>query len=151
MRLTLYSDYCLRVLIYLGLKDGELATIREIAERYEISRNHLMKVVYELNRLGYIETLRGKHGGMRLNQPPEEIGLGALIRQTENDMQLVECFGTENRCRLTGACTLQSVLDEALRAFLEVLDRYTLADLLMPQQPLLYRLGLPAPSTESVP
>ncbi|WP_435103869.1 Rrf2 family transcriptional regulator [Arhodomonas sp. AD133] len=151
MRLTLYSDYCLRVLIYLGLKDGELATIREIAERYEISRNHLMKVVYELNRLGYIETLRGKHGGMRLNRPPEEVALGALIRQTENDLQLVECFGSENRCRLTGACTLQSVLDEALQAFLDVLDRYTLADLLMPQQPLLYRLGLPASGTEHVP
>lgn len=133
MRLTSFTDYCLRVLLYLGLKQNELSTITEIADCYAISRNHLMKVVYELGRLGYVETIRGKHGGMRLRARPGRINLGELVRRTENDLSLAECFGTENHCRLTPSCALRGVLDEALQAFLGVLDRYTLADLLEPR------------------
>jgi len=145
MKLTLYSDYCLRVLLFLGMKDGELATIKEIAERYDISRNHLMKVVYELNRMGYIETLRGKNGGMRLLRQPADINVGELIRRTENDFALVECLGADNECRITAACRLRHVFREALDAFLEVLDRFTLADLLEPEAKLRPLIGLPLP------
>lgn len=146
MKLTLYSDYCLRVLLYLGLKDDELATIREIADRYGISRNHLMKVVYELNRAGYIETLRGKRGGMRLRRAPADIGIGELIRTTEGDFLLVECFGTDNHCRITDACRMRPLLREALEAFFSVLDRYTLADLLDERRELRALVNLPEPA-----
>lgn len=143
MRLTRYTDYCLRVLMYLGVKQAELATIKEIADRYGISKNHLMKVVYELNQRGYVETLRGKNGGMRLGRRPREINLGQLVRETENDLQLVECFGGQNECRITASCALKPILSEALNAFLGVLDRYTLADLLGPQRDLADLLSIP--------
>lgn len=138
MRLTHFTDYSLRVLIYLAVKDDEptpeppeaRATIAEIAERFAISRNHLMKVVQELNRLGYLSATRGKHGGLRLNRAPGEISLGGLVRDTEPDLGLVECFRDDNACTITPACRLQPILGEALAAFLSVLDRYTLADLL---------------------
>lgn len=150
MRLTSYTDYCFRVLVYLGLKRNELATITEIAECYAVSRNHLMKVVYDLGRLGYVETIRGKHGGMRLRTQPSRINLGELVRHTENDLSLTECFATENHCRLTPSCVLRSVLDEALQAFLDVLDRYTLADLLKPRAELaaLVSIEIPGRSTQ---
>ena len=143
MRLTRYTDYCLRVLIYLGVKQDELSTIKEIADRYGISKNHLMKVVYELNQRGHVETIRGKNGGMRLGRPPSEINLGGLIRETENDMALVECFAAGNECRLTPSCVLKSVIYEALQAFLAVLDRYTLQDLLGPKRELAELLAIP--------
>lgn len=146
MRLTLYTDYCLRVLMYLDLKNGEIATIGEIAERYDISRNHLMKVVYELNNMGYVKTIRGKNGGLRLGRDPKSINLGELVRRTESDLLLVECFGTQNGCRLTPSCVLRNVLGEALAAFLAVLDRYTLADLLEPRHELGKLLDLKAPA-----
>jgi len=133
MRITRYTDYSLRVLIYLGAKGEGLATIQEIADRYRISRNHLMKVVHELQLKGYIDTLRGKNGGMRLRLPPERISLGRVVRDTEQDLALVECFGTDNHCIITPYCELKSILNEALGAFLGVLDRYTLADLLDPR------------------
>lgn len=136
MRLTSFTDYCLRTLMYLGLKQDELVTITEIAEHYDISRNHLMKVVHELGRLGYIETIRGKHGGMRLNGTPADIRLGDVIRGTENDLALAECMGADDTCRLSSACVLKNVLGEALDAFLAVLNRYTLEDLLGPGQEL---------------
>ena len=142
MRITSFTDYCLRVLTYLGLKEGELCTISEIAEHYTISRNHLMKVVYELGRLGYVETVRGKHGGMYLYRAPTRINLGELVRRTENDLALVECFHTGNDCRLTPSCLLHEVLSDALQAFLAVLDRYTLADLLKPKQELAALLAI---------
>ena len=136
MRLTRYTDYALRVLMYLGLKPaGELATIKEIAARYAISENHLMKVVHRLGRDGYIETLRGRQGGMRLAQDPAAINLGEVVRRCEDDMSLVECFDPEtNTCPIAGACALPAVLDEALAAFLGVLERHTLADLLVPRR-----------------
>lgn len=136
MRLTRYTDYALRVLIYLGVQGEDLATISEISERYAISRNHIMKVVYELGRLGYIETIRGKGGGIRLRRRPEDINIGELVRRTESDLHIVECFGQGSACRLTPSCTLKSVLGEALGAFLATLDRYTLADLLEPRREL---------------
>lgn len=136
MRLTSFTDYCLRTLMYLGLKPDGLVTITEVAEHYNISRNHLMKVVHELGRLGYIETIRGKHGGMRLNGNPADIRLGEVIRGTENDMALAECMGADNNCRLASICVLRGVLGEALDAFLDVLNRYTLEDLLAPRREL---------------
>ncbi|MCK8515868.1 Rrf2 family transcriptional regulator [Methylonatrum kenyense] len=144
MRLTLYTDYALRVLIYLGVRggDGDRATITEIAERYAISRNHVMKVVYQLGKLGYIETVRGKGGGLRMKMRPENINVGVLVRQTETDMAIVECFGSSGRCRLAPDCRLQGMLKEALDAFMGVLDQYTLADILDNRQSLRQMLGL---------
>lgn len=130
MRITRYTDYSLRVLIYVAMRGETLSTIREISESYEISRNHLMKVVHQLNLNGYLETVRGKHGGIRLRQRPEEINVGQLVRVTERDLALVECMGEEDNCVISPVCKLKHVMAEALEAFLSVLDRYTLQDLL---------------------
>ncbi|KKB37102.1 RrF2 family transcriptional regulator [Bacillus thermotolerans] len=131
MRLTLYTDYSLRVLIYLAAKrQGELSTIKEIAEAYQISKNHLMKVIHELGKLGIIETIRGRNGGIRLAKPPEEINIGKVVRQTEDDFHLVECFNLDtNKCVIAPECGLRHVLFQALQAYLKVLDQYTLKDL----------------------
>ncbi|MDN5869384.1 MAG: Rrf2 family transcriptional regulator [Nitrococcus sp.] len=149
MRMTSFTDYSLRVLIYLSLKGSELTTISEIAERYAISRNHLMKVVYELGRLGYVETVRGKHGGMRLRREPGHINVGEVVRRMENNLSLVECFGSENSCRLAPSCVLHGILDEALQAFLAVLDRYCLADLLRPKRELAALLSIDIPMRQA--
>jgi len=130
MRLSSFSDYSLRVLMYLGVHAGRLATIAEIGGAYGISVNHLTKVVHQLGRLGYVETVRGKGGGIRLGRAPAEIRLGEVIRQTENDWALVECFSTGTHCQIHAACRLPPILDEALAALFKVLDSYTLADLL---------------------
>lgn len=130
MHLTRFTDYALRVLLYLAVKGEERATIGEIADTYAISRNHLMKIVQELNQKGYLEATRGKHGGLRLKRDPASITLGGLVRDTENDMALVECFRDDNACVVTPSCQLRPILNEALGAFLQVLDGYTLADLL---------------------
>lgn len=140
MHLTRFTDYSLRVLIYLAVKGEQRSTISEIAERFAISRNHLMKVVQDLNHQGYITSIRGKHGGLLLKRAPETIPLGELVRDTERDLTLVECFGDDNECIITPACRLKPILAEALSAFLAVLDHYTLADLLGPQRPRLVRL-----------
>jgi Rrf2 family nitric oxide-sensitive transcriptional repressor len=130
MRLTVYSDYSLRVLMYLALHADRRPTIAEIAKSYGISKNHLMKVVYELGVAGYVETVRGKNGGLRLARPPAAIGLGEIVRHTEPDMALVPCFdAAATPCVISPACTLRRALHEATTAFLAVLDRYTLADL----------------------
>jgi Rrf2 family transcriptional regulator, nitric oxide-sensitive transcriptional repressor len=140
MHLTRYTDYSLRVLIFLATKGEERSTIGEIAERFAISRNHLMKVVQDLNHKGYITAIRGKHGGLLLRRAPEDISLGRLVRDTERDLSLVECFGDDNTCVITPACRLKPILAEALEAFLGVLDRYTLADMLGPRRPALVQL-----------
>ncbi len=136
MRLTRYTDYSLRVLVYLAVRPDGFGTIQAVAEAYDISRNHLMKVVQELNRRGYIDTVRGKGGGMRLRLPPGKINVGRVVRDMESDLALVECFGPDNRCVITPECVLKNVLAEALNAFLAVLDRYTLADLVAEPEPL---------------
>ncbi|TDL80881.1 Rrf2 family transcriptional regulator [Peribacillus frigoritolerans] len=131
MRLTNYTDYSLRVLIYLATKEKDnLSNIKEIAEAYQISKNHLMKVTYELGKLNVIETIRGRGGGIRLAKDPSEINIGFIVRQTEDDFNLVECFDPKsNACTISPACTLKGVLHKALQAYFEVLDCYTLADL----------------------
>ena len=150
MRLTRFTDYILRVLIYLGAHrdDGRLVTIRDIATAYGISENHLMKVVHHLAKQGYVQTTRGKGGGMRLALEPEQINLGAVVRGSEEDLAVVECFEEGNpKCPIVPACTLRGVLGRALRAFFEVLDGKTLADLVQPKAELvrLFRtVGMPS-------
>ena len=130
MRLTSYSDYSLRLLMYAALKGDGLVTIQEVSDAYGISRNHLMKVVYGLSLAGYVETVRGKNGGLRLARPPQEIVLGEVVRLTEPDMALVPCFDPARpSCVIAPACILRRALHEARSAFMAVLDSYTLADL----------------------
>lgn len=144
MRLTMYSDYSMRVLLYLGIKGKDkLSTIQEIANNYHISKNHLMKVTYELGQLGYIETIRGRGGGIRLAKDPKEINIGQVIRQTEEDFHIVECFDKENNmCVISPACQLKHALNEALQAYLSVLDRYSLGDFLYSKEELYKLLNL---------
>jgi Rrf2 family nitric oxide-sensitive transcriptional repressor len=145
MRLTRFTDYSLRTLIYLGLHGDELASIADVARAYRVKENHLNKVVQRLAQIGLVETVRGRQGGLRLRRRPEDIGLGDLVRQTEDNLAIVECF-VSGPCALTGACRLEGVLHEALAAFLAVLDRYTLEDVLtFGPTALATRLGLPAP------
>lgn len=132
MRLTLHTDYALRVLLYLGLTLDRRVSIREIAERYDISENHLIKIVHRLGQGGFVRTMRGRGGGLMLGRPAEEINIGDLVRFTEEDMALVACFQSGQSCALTGVCRLQGVLGNALGAFMAVLDTQTLADLLAP-------------------
>lgn len=134
MRLSSFSDYSLRVLMYLGVQPDRLATISEIAAVHQISENHLMKVVHQLGRGGYIETVRGKGGGMRLAHAPQDIVLGDVLRQTEGDFTMAECFSDDSSCRIQAACQLHGVLEQALSAMFLVLDDYTLADLLQKPQ-----------------
>jgi Rrf2 family transcriptional regulator, nitric oxide-sensitive transcriptional repressor len=139
MKLTLYTDYSLRVLIYLASKPKEeLSTIKEIADSYQISKNHLMKVTYELGKMGMIETIRGRYGGIKLAKDPADINIGKVVRATEEDFELVECFGKGNSCVITPVCGLKHALAKALNAYLSVLDGYTLADLVT--NPLEYRM-----------
>ena len=134
MQLTRYSDYSLRALIYLGLNRDRRCTIREIADAYGISDNHLMKVIHRLGREGFVATTRGRNGGLELAKAASEIGLGEVFRATEGNLDLVECFadGEKNTCPISGPCVLTHVLENALQAFLDVLDRHTLEDLLRP-------------------
>lgn len=142
MQLTRYSDYALRLLMRLALQPDALVTIQEAAEAYGISRNHLMKIALELGRHGFIETVRGRGGGLRLARPAAEIRVGAVLRMTEDSFALVECFDVDhNRCVITGACRLRGALREALQAFIEVLDGYTLADLVAQPDALRRQLG----------
>jgi len=131
MRLTTFSDYALRVLLYAAVRGDQRITIDETARVYDISRAHLMKVVNHLTRAGYLVPWRGRSGGLTLAKRPERIRLGDVIRATEPDFALVECFLPDNECRLTPRCKLNRVLKEALAAFTATLDRYTLADLAM--------------------
>jgi len=131
MRLTNFSDYALRVLMYAAARDGHLITIDETAEVYGISRAHLMKVVNQLTRTGFLKAVRGRSGGLALAKYPAKIRLGDVIRATEPDFALVECFATGNQCVITPRCRLRRVLNEALGAFMGTLDRYTLADLIL--------------------
>jgi len=138
MRLTQWTDYTLRVLMYCAATEGreQPVTIVEVAEGYGISRSHLMKIVQQLGAQGLLETTRGRGGGMRLMRPASEINVGAVVRATETDFHLVECFDPEtNRCRLSSHCRLKGVLGRAMQAYLDVLDGVTLADLMVPTAP----------------
>jgi Rrf2 family nitric oxide-sensitive transcriptional repressor len=148
VRLAVRTDYALRVLMYVGLTPpGRLATIAGTAAAYGVSESHLMAVVHRLASLGYLETVRGKGGGIRLARAPDAIDLGRVVRDIETDMALVECFGSgAGACRIERACALRGVLAEALEAFLAVLDRYTLADLLAPRPALAALLGFDRPA-----
>jgi Rrf2 family nitric oxide-sensitive transcriptional repressor len=133
MRLTKFSDYALRVLIYLGVH-AELATIAQVAEAYGISENHLTKVVHFLSQHGYVETLRGKGGGLRLLRAPADICVGEVVRATESHLSLVECFDApRSNCKIAPACALKAVFADAADAFYAELDRHTLTDLLTPR------------------
>ena len=127
MQLTMFSDLALRVLMYTHAAGDRLVTIDEITDAYKVSRAHLNKVVNALTRAGYLTAVRGRSGGIRLGKPAEEIGLGNVIRATEPDFALVECFSTGNQCVITKCCKLQVVLDDALQAFMTTLDQHTLA------------------------
>ena len=130
MKLTTFSDYTLRVLMFLALNRDRLATIPEIAAAYGISENHLMKVVYQLARSGVIESVRGKGGGIRLAHEPADIRLGQIVRTSEGSAPIVECLSDDaGACRIAPACRLAAVLVRAFDALFATLDEYTLADL----------------------
>ena len=144
MQLKKYTDYALRVLIYTGTKpNNELASIREISEVFHISQHHLGKIVFELNKMGFLETIRGRNGGIRLAKPAEEINVGLLIRRLESDFNLLECFdrGT-NHCVISPACTLKHTLNKALNAFFKVLEEYTIQDLINNEEELRELMGM---------
>lgn len=143
MKLTRFTDYSLRVLMYLGLQNDERVTIKEISESYKISRNHLMKVVSMLTRMGYLDARRGPGGGISLARPPEDINIADVVMDMEDDLNLVECFCEGGRCIITPACDLRHAFDQALNAYLNTLKKYTLADLLVPRQKLSKILGTP--------
>lgn len=135
MRLTTLTDYALRVLMHVAQHPGRLCTIAEIAKRYGISEAHLMKVTHRLAVGGWLETVRGKGGGMRLAKAPHEIGLGEVVRNMESDFAIVECFGVGTPCALDGQCRLADVFGGALVAFMQHLDRFTLLDILPAPRP----------------
>lgn len=129
MQLTLYTDYSLRVLIYLSRMPTETTTITEISEFYKISRNHLVKVVHRLALLGFITSLRGKGGGIKLAKKPNQINLGEVVRKTEPHFCMVECFNEKtNQCAITATCQLKGLINQGIQAFFKTLDRYTLVD-----------------------
>ena len=134
MRLTHFSDYALRLMMYAAARKDELITIEETARLYGLSRAHLMKVANQLTRAGFLKATRGRGGGLLLARKPDKIRLGDIVRSTEPDFALVECFASGNQCLITPRCRLRGVLQEAIGAFMRTLDRHTLADLLLSPQ-----------------
>ena len=145
MRLTRLTDYSYRVLIYLAANDGKQATIRDIAELYNISRNHLMKVANLLARHGFVRAVRGRGGGLTLARRPEEIGLGDVARRLEEDFAAVECLSDHALCRIESGCALKPIIAKAVEAFLAVLDEATLADLMDEPKTIINLLEQPVP------
>lgn len=142
MQLTKFSDYALRVLMAAATKDPELVRIPEIASTYDISEAHVRKVMHQLAREGFLEAVRGIAGGYRLGRDPQEISVGSVVRFTERDRRIVECFRpSSGLCRLEPGCVLKSALHRALEAFIKVLDRYTLADLVQNKKKMAALLG----------
>jgi Rrf2 family nitric oxide-sensitive transcriptional repressor len=145
MQITYYTDYSLRVLMYLAVNRGRMVNISEIADRYGISRNHLVKVVHNLARGGFIKSYRGKGGGIELAIDPTKINIGEVVRYTEGPPKPVECFDVKrNRCVIANACGLAEVIAEACNNFFATLDRYTLADLLKRRRRLTEILAAPS-------
>jgi Rrf2 family nitric oxide-sensitive transcriptional repressor len=136
MRLTLYTDYALRVLIQVAIEDSKLITINDIAKTFDISKQHLMKIVHDLSQKGYLNTVRGRGGGIRLGRPPRDINIGEVVRETEDRLDVIGCLRQRGYCRIERACVLRGALHDATQAFLAVLDGYTLADLIKPQRAL---------------
>lgn len=147
MKLTAFTDYSLRVLIYLAAQPQRRATIAEIAATFDVSENHLTKVVHCLGKGGWLANVRGKGGGLELAMPPELIPVGQVVRETEGVAMLAECFGKDHaRCTIASICRLRDVLGEAMNAFYAVLDRYTLADLVHNRQSLAKVLFIDRPA-----
>ncbi|WNC88280.1 Rrf2 family transcriptional regulator [Paraburkholderia sp. FT54] len=146
MRLTDYTDYSLRVLLYLAVRGSGLSTIQDISDAYGISKNHLMKVVQQLGELGWVETVRGRNGGLRLAEQTSALTVGEIVRATESDFALVGCFpdqhGERRGCVITAQCRLRGALETARNAFLAELDRHTIAEVAQPHGPLAALLGL---------
>jgi len=134
VRLTLHTDFALRVLIQVGLNDGKLTTINEIAQTFGISKTHLMKVVNDLSQKSYLDTVRGRSGGVRLMRDPRDINIGQVVRDTENQLGVIGCLDRKGYCPIERVCVLRGALRNATEAFLAVLDDHTLADLIKPQQ-----------------
>lgn len=147
MKLTQFTDYSLRVLIFLGaLEKEERVNVQEIASIYKISKHHLTKVVHNLGKLGLVETLRGRGGGIRLAKQPSEINIGWLVRETEETFHLVECFDPEeNGCFINSICGLKGILNQGLEAYFATLDQFTLEDVLSQRSTLRTMLGKPDP------
>lgn len=143
MRMTLHTDYALRLLIYVAARPDRMCTVNDIALAYQLSRNHLVKVAQTLRDIGLLETNRGRSGGIRLARTASEISIGALVRATEEDFSIAECMQAKSRaCAISPACRLKGMLHEALAAFLEVLDKYTLADIMRNRDDLAPLLGI---------
>jgi len=141
MRLNTQTDYALRLLMFLATREGRLSTIADVASRYDISKNHLMKVAHLLGQGGFIDTVRGRAGGLRLAKPTHRINLGAVVRHIESDAALVECYRPDGACLIGPACRLKGVLGQAMDAFFQTLDAYSLADLTRNNEGLAALLG----------
>lgn len=154
MRLTLHADYGLRVLIQVGLNGGELTTINDIATSFEISKQHLMKVVNDLGQKGYLDTVRGRNGGLRLKGMPRDIKIGQVVRDLEDKLDIIGCLERKGYCQIERVCVLRGALRDATEAFLDILDGYTLADLIKPHKALssllLMQSGSPHPTLSQV-
>lgn len=133
MQLTLHADYALRVLIQVAIADGKLITINDIAKSFDISKPHLMKVVNDLSQKGYLDTVRGRNGGIRLRRAPGNINVGQVVRDTEDKLAVIGCLERGGYCLIERVCELRGAFHDATEAFLAVLDKYTLADLIRPQ------------------
>ncbi|MDV7339609.1 Rrf2 family transcriptional regulator [Terasakiella sp. A23] len=143
MHLSKFTDYSLRVLIYLATKPDEISTIDEISKRYGLSKEHLRKIIHHLAKENWIESRRGRGGGVLLARPARDISIGEVVRSVEEGFNIAECFDpNKSQCQIDGLCRLTGMLGEALNAFLAVLDQYTLADIVQNQDQLLARLGI---------
>ncbi len=142
MRLASFTDYSLRVLIYLAMKEQDRSTVSEIADKYQISKNHLVKVVHNLSTMGLINSFKGKGGGITLALPPEKINIGKLIKELESDSLLVECFGSNGLCKIDPSCKLKGLLKNAEKSFYQSLENFTLADILTNRNKLMDSLEL---------
>jgi len=147
MKLTDYTDYSLRVLIHAAVHPDEPVTIQQISDAFGIAKNHLVKIVQNLGQKGYLLTTRGRAGGIRLGRRARDINLGEVVRATEPDFGMVECFRDTNQCVITQSCGLRGVLNEALQAYLAVLDGYTLEDLIQQPAAIKHALSLDIPVT----